>query len=540
MARVQAIRKPEIENPSTEAALKALRRSLSQLRRQARELDQVALEECLSLAIEITNPAVRTAERDPQHRRPTMTATALDTPAINHTPPGPAGLPLLGITAQVRKDPLGFFAHVAAEYEGLAMLPVGLDKVYLLNSPATLEHVFVANWRNYRKSDFYDKLRPLFGKGIVTSEGDYWRRQRQLMNPAFHSESLQRIGQIMRAATERKIAAWRGRPAGEAFNMSTEMTELSLAIVTEALFGSDVEGRTDAVAEAVDTMLEVCERRVWAVPDFHDKPLSPLYWRHRRARATLDRIVFDIIERRLKSGEAGNDLLGMLLGARDPDTGGAMTSTQLRDETTTLLVTGHESTANAAVWVFYTLAQHPEIEAKVRDEIADVCGGDTPSDEELRQLTYQRMVIEEVMRLYPPAWTVSRTAIEDDVIDGYAVPAGTNIMVSPYVIHRNPRYWPDPERLDPLRFSPEQQETRPKFAYIPFGGGPRNCIGSNFAMMELQIVITMLLQAFQTKLAPQPPIEREAIISIRPKNGIEFLAEATNQAHDAKVAAVAA
>lgn len=455
-----------------------------------------------------------------------MSATTVDTTTIRHAPPGPKGLPLLGITTQVRKDPLGYFARAAAEYEGLSMLPVGLDKVYLLNSPATLKHVLVTNWRNYRKSDFYNKLRPLFGEGIVTNDGDLWRRQRQLMNPAFHGDSLQRIGQIMRTATDEKISTWRDRPAGQAFNMSTEITELSLAIVMESLFASDAKGRSDAIAHAVDTMIEVCERRVWAVPDLHNLPVSPLYWRHRRARAALDEIVFDIIERRLHSGNAGNDLLGMLLSARDPETGEGMTLTQLRDETTTLLVTGHESTANAAVWVFYTLAQHPDIEAKVRDEIDRVCGNATPTDEDLRKLTYQRMVIEEVMRLYPPAWTVSRTAIEDDVIDGYAVPAGTNMMVSPFVIHRNPRYWPDPERLDPMRFAPEQRENRPKFAYIPFAGGPRNCIGMNFAMMELQIVVTMMTQAFHTKMVPQPPIEREAILSIRPKNGIQFVADA--------------
>jgi len=469
-----------------------------------------------------------------------MTSMTIDRPLGKRVPPGPAGLPLLGIALQGRKDPLGYFARIAAEYQGLSLLPVGLDKVYLLNSPATLEHVMVTNWRNYRKSDFYEKLRPTFGNGIVTNDGDQWQRQRQLMNPAFHGNSLQRIGQIMRAATNEKISAWRNRPADQVFNMSTEMTELSLAIVMESLFAADARGRTDAIAEAVDTMIEVCERRVWAVPDLHGHPVSPLYWRHRRARAALDKIVFDIIEGRFRTGDAGSDLLGMLLSAKDPETGAGMTPSQLRDETTTLLVTGHESTANAAVWLIYTLAQHPEIEAKVRDEIERVCGANTPTDEDLRKLTYQRMVIDEVIRLYPPAWTVSRTAIEDDVIDGYHVPAGTNMMVSPYVIQRNPRYWPDPERLDPMRFAPEQQEKRPKFAYIPFAGGPRNCIGQNFAMMELQIVVTMMLQAFRSKLAPQPPVEREAILSIRPKNGIQFVAEALDPAYDSKFADVAA
>lgn len=469
-----------------------------------------------------------------------MTNTANGSRPEKRLPPGPRGLPILGIAAEARKDTLGFFSRMAAEYDGVSMLSIGMEKVYLLNDPDALEHVFVTNWRGYRKSDFYNKVRPLFGNGIATSEGEAWRRQRQLMNPAFHHESLQRIGTIMRTSTAAKVAEWRARPDGQTVDASAEITNLSLAIVMESLFGADAAEHTDAIAESVDTMLEICERRVWALPDLHGYPVSPLYWRHRRARATLDRIMYGIIERRCQMDDAGQDLLGMLLCARDPDTGEGMTNEQLRDETTTLLVTGHESTANAIVWVFYVLAQHPEIEARVRAEFEQVCGGETPTDGDLQNLSYQRMVINEVMRLYPPAWTVSRTALEDDVINGYPVPAGSSVMISPYVIHRNPRYWPDPDKFDPSRFLPEEQEKRPKFSYIAFGGGPRSCIGSNFAMMEMQLVITMLLQAFHMELAPQPPIEREAVISIRPKQGIQFTTTATQSARDTAAAAKAA
>lgn len=469
-----------------------------------------------------------------------MANTLIDQSPQLKTPPGPTGLPLLGIAAEARKDPLDFFSRMAAEYDGVSMLSIGMEKVYLLNDPGALEHIFVTNWRGYRKSNFYNKVRPLFGNGIATSEGEAWRRQRQLMNPAFHRESLQRIGTIMRRSIAAEVTEWRARPDGQTTDASAEITNLSLAIVMESLFGADAAGHTDAIAKAVDTMLEICERRVWALPDLHGHPVSPLYWRHRRARATLDRIMYDIIERRHQMDDAGQDLLGMLLNARDPDTGKGMTNEQLRDETTTLLVTGHESTANAIVWVFYVLAQHPDIEAKVRSEIERVCGGETPTDDDLKNLGYQRMVISEVMRLYPPAWTVSRTALEDDVINGYPVPAGSSVMVSPYVIHRNPRYWPDPDKFDPSRFLPEEQDKRPKFSYIAFGGGPRSCIGSNFAMMEMQLVITMLMQAFYMELAPQPPIERKAVISIRPKQGIRFTTTARRRADDTAAPAKAA
>lgn len=453
-----------------------------------------------------------------------MTVDALDLPHAPHVPEGPKGLPIVGCAPQVKRDPLGFFLNLAGTHDGLATLRVGLETVYVLNSPEAFEHVFVTNWRNYRKSDFYEKLRPTFGRGIVTSEGDFWRKQRQLMNPAFHRESLQRIADIMRARTNETIGTWRARPADTRFNIATEITDLSIRIVLEALFGSDIESRTETVAEAVDTLLEVCERRVWAVPDLHDKPISPLYWKQRAARAAFDEIIFDIVARRRASDTAKADLLGMLLDARDEASGEGMSDDQLRDELSTLIVTGHESTANATVWTLYTLTQRPDILARVREELAAVCGGKLPTDAALREQTYLRQVIEEVMRIYPPAWTVSRTALEDDTILGYDVPAGANIMVSPYVMHRNPRFWPDPERLDPDRFAPGVREARPKFAYIPFGGGPRNCIGSNFAMMEMQIILSGLVQNFDMEVAQNEPVEREAIISVRPRNGIAFRA----------------
>jgi cytochrome P450 len=373
-------------------------------------------------------------------------------------------------------------------------------------------------------------VRPLFGNGIATSEGDFWRRQRQLTNPAFHRKSLTRMGEIMRAATRDMLDGWEGRaadPSGGAFNLSHDLTAVTLRIVVESLFGSDITDkddgtRTATIARSVDTMLEVCERRVWAVPDLHNRWFSPLYWRHRKARQALDTIVYDIIAERRRTGAEHFDLLGMLLAAVDGDSGEGMSDAQLRDETTTLLVTGHESTANASAWIFYILSQHPEIEQRVLDELETVCGDRVPDDGELRELAYLRMVIEEVLRLYPPAWTTSRTALADDEIRGYPVRAGTTMMISPYVMHRNPRYWPDPERFDPERHTPVMKEGRSKFAYIPFGGGPRNCIGANFAMMELQLLVAMTLQRFRLRVAAGETVEREAMVSIRPKGGINF------------------
>lgn len=453
-----------------------------------------------------------------------MSVIALDLPHKSPVPDGPKGYPIVGCAPQVKRDPLGFFSDLAANYDGLATLKVGAETVFVLNSPDAFEHLFVTNWRNYRKSSFYDKLRPTFGNGIVVSEGEYWRKQRQLMNPAFHKDSLARIGETMRRKSCEHVERLRDLGPHETFDMSAEITDLSIEIVLESLFSSDIAGRTRTIANAVDTMLEIAEKRFWAIPDLHGTPLSPLYWRHSAAREEFDDIVFSIIERRRDEGIVLPDLLGMLLDTKDAETGEGMTDMELRDEVTTLIVTGHESTANATVWTLYALAQHPEVTARVRKEIVQVCGDNPPNDAQLREQTYLRQVIEEAMRLYPPAWTTSRMAVEDDEILGYHVPAGTNVMVSPHVMHQNPRYWEDPERFDPDRFSPEARERRSKFAYIPFGGGPRSCIGSNFAMMEMQIAITTLLQAFDLEIAQTEPVEREAVISIRPKGGIQFRA----------------
>lgn len=453
-----------------------------------------------------------------------MTVASLDLPIQSDVPPGPRGLPLLGCAPQVKRDPLGFFSDLAAAHDGLASLRVGGETVYVLNSPDAFEHVFIGNWRNYKKSSFYDKLVPTFGNGIVVSEGDFWRKQRQLMNPAFHRQSLERIGETMRRKTRERVALLKDRGPDDVFDLADEITEHSIEIVLESLFGSDIAGRIDVLAEAVDTMLEIAEKRFWAVPDLHNTPLSRLYWRHRAARRVFDDMVYGIIERRRSLDISEPDLLGMLLDARDADTNEGMSDTQLRDEVTTLLVTGHESTANAMIWTLYSLTRHPEVLRRVRREIEDLCGDEIPDDGQLREQTYLRQVIEESMRLYPPAWTTSRTAIEDDEILGYPVRAGTNVMVSPHVIHQNPRYWKNPQVFDPERFAPENRDRRPKFAYIPFGGGPRSCIGSNFAMMEMQITITALLQNFDLEIAQSEAVAREAVISIRPRGGIRFRA----------------
>ncbi|WP_162913098.1 cytochrome P450 [Rhodospirillaceae bacterium SYSU D60014] len=441
------------------------------------------------------------------------------------TPPGPAGLPIVGIGPEIRRDPLAYLTSLAQRCGDVVHLNLGRQRVFLLNHPNHVAHVLQANYRNYRKSDFYDKVRPTFGDGLVTSEGDFWRRQRKLAQPAFHRERIEALAKVMTDATGEMLRRWESTAAqdaagGATLDITTEMFRLTLDIVLRSLFGADLRDDFPKVAQSVATMLEISERRMWAFVDLQDHLPTRNYWRTRHAVRTLDEVVYRIIAERRRSGERRDDLLGMLLEARDADTGEGMSDRQLRDEVTTLLVAGHETTANALTWIWYLLSKHPQAARQVRAEIDTVCGGRMPNAEDARALTYTKLVIQEAMRLYPPAWTISRAAIEDDEIGGYAVPAGSPVMLCPYIIHRHTDYWENPEGFDPERFLPERSVGRPKFAYFPFGGGPRICIGNSFAMMEIPLVLAMAMRAYDLHLVPGHRVEPLPAISLRPKNGM--------------------
>ena len=389
---------------------------------------------------------------------------------------------------------------------------------YFLNRPDLIEHVLVTNAGNYVKSHLMQRmLRPLVGNGLLTSEGDFWRRQRRIAAPAFHHKRIAGFVATMATTAAAWVDRWRD---GAPFDLSEAMMGTTLEIIARTMFSADVSGAVHAVRNLSGAVMDNAKPGfldMFGFPEFLPRPVPRAY---RAAVAELDTIIEGFVAPRRADGQDRGDLLSMLLAARDPETGEGMTPTQLRDEVVTIFVAGHETTSNAMAWTGYLLAQHPEVAARVEAEVDAVLGGRPPTHDQLAALRYCRMVIEEAMRLYPPAHTISRTAVGPDRIGGVDIPAGAVITISPHATHRNPTLWPDPERFDPERFAPERGAGRHRFAYLPFGGGPRICIGNGFAMAEALVILATVAQRWRLALEAGRPVEPVALITLRPATGI--------------------
>jgi cytochrome P450 len=435
--------------------------------------------------------------------------------------PGPRGrLRSLGFA----RDPLNFMERLFREYGDLVRISFFGYPIYLVAHPDGVKHVLQENHRNYLKSFDYKILARLLGQGLVTSEGSLWLRQRRLMQPMFHRQKIAAFGDMMTDCTLRMLETWRARAERrEAIEVSNEMMRLTLEIVGRALFTMDLTGQADTIGR----WLTIANERFG---QFDMGMLvswlpTPGNLRFRRAVSELRRITLDVIARRRAENRDYGDLLSMLLAARDQDTGEAMSDDQLRDEVLTLILAGHETTATALSWTWYLLAQHPEVEEKLHAELDRVLNGRPPTMADLPDLNYTGMVIDEAMRLYPPVWAIGRAAIADDEIMGYPIPAGSNIMVSQWFTHRHPDFWESPERFEPERFSAERAEGRPRYAYFPFGGGPRQCIGNIFALTEAALVLATVAQRYRLRLVPNHRVELQPIVTLRPRYGIKATAE---------------
>jgi cytochrome P450 len=394
--------------------------------------------------------------------------------------------------------------------------------------PDDIEYILRRNNTNYHKGIAHQRFKSLLGEGLLTSEGKFWLKQRRLAQPAFHRQRIAGFATTMTNAAASMLEHWQSYAAnGQAFDISAEMTRLTLQIVGQTLFRTDISG--DEAKVVRDALYVALDYLSYRVAHFTLEPMEYIptrrnrqYW---RARRILDKVVYDIIAERRQSEEDTGDLLSMLLLARDEETGEGMSDKQLHDEVMTLVLAGHETTANTLTWTWYLLAQHADVERKLHDELASVLGGRVPVVEDLQRLPYTKMVIEESLRLYPPAWGMSRHAVADDEIRGYRVPAGSEVAVVQYVTHRHPEFWDNPEAFDPDRFTPERSAGRPNFAYFPFGGGPRLCIGNTFALMEAQLILAMIAQTYRLRLVPDQTIEPEPIITLRPRRGISMTLE---------------
>jgi cytochrome P450 len=438
-------------------------------------------------------------------------------------PKGPKNPPVLGHLPGFRARPIEFLMRMARQYGDLVYFRLGPQHVYLVNHPDFVREILVTNQGNFTKSRALQRGRVLLGEGLLTSEGQFHLRQRRLVQPAFHRERLAAYAAVMSEYGVRLRDRWK---PGTTVDVSEEMMRLTLAVVGKTLFSADVESEASEIGEALTTVLKMFRMLMLPFSEYLDKLPLPSIRRFEKARARLDQTIYGLIHERRKSGEDAGDLLSMLLLAQDEESGGGgMSDKQVRDEALTLFLAGHETTANALTWTWYLLSQNPECERRMQEEIDGVLEGRVPAMADLPQLRYTEMVFAEAMRLYPPAWAIGRMAKGPFELDGIEIPAKSICIVSPYVMQRDSRWFPEPERFDPERWRPEVRDARPKFSYFPFGGGARVCIGERFAWMEGVLMIAILAQKWKLRLAPDQRVEPLPLITLRTRYGMRMIVE---------------
>jgi cytochrome P450 len=436
-------------------------------------------------------------------------------------PPGPKPHFLIGNIPLASPDALSLFLEWAREFGDIFYYRAAWLPVYFLNHPDLIESVLVRNPQNFQKDRVIRNSRWFFGQGLLTSEGDFWLRQRRLSQPAFHRERVASYAKIMTAYAEQMLANWQ---EGEIRDVHQEMMQLTLRIVVRALFNIEPE-QTVNISSAVNALMRNATGARMLLPPIGRFLPTPTMIEVRRGVRHLDETVYRIIERRRAHDRDSGDLLSMLMRVRDED-GTRMSDRQLRDEVLTFLLAGHETTALALSWTWHLLAQHPETEQKLRSELDRVLAGRTPEFSDLAALTYTESVIKESMRLYPPAWSLARTVVSEIEVRGYKIPAGSNIVMSQWVLHRDRRYFSDPEKFVPERWLDEQSRKLPRFAYFPFGGGPRQCIGAAFATMEANLLLATIAQRFRLSAVSGHPVVPVPSFTLRPKHGLRMMAQA--------------
>lgn len=438
-------------------------------------------------------------------------------------PPGPRATAASVLPFGLRRDPLGYISGLARDYGDVSHVVAGGEHVVLLNHPQLVKDVLVTNQRNFRKGKGLERAKRLLGEGLLTSEGDTHLRQRRLIQPAFHKERIASYGSTMTEYAERVRGEWTD---GATIDASAEMMRLTLGIVGRTLFDADVDSQARDVGAALTDVLDSFWTVMLPFPDLLEKLPIPVVQRGKAARARLDAIIFGLIALRRRSPGDRGDLLSMLLMAQDEEAGGrGMTDEQVRDEAMTIFLAGHETTANALAWTWYLLSQSPEVEARLHQEVDAVLEGRLPTLADMPSLPYVEQVLSESMRLYPPAWLVGRRAIGPYDVGGFMLPARTLVIMSPYVLHRDARFFPEPARFAPERWTPAFKQGLPPFAYCPFGGGTRRCIGESFAWMELVLVLATLAQRWRLRLVPGHPVVPQPVVTLRLKHGLRMTVE---------------
>jgi cytochrome P450 len=425
------------------------------------------------------------------------------------------------------RNPLTFLAQLARDYGDIVSFRLGTDRAVFVNDPRVIRDVLVTNYTNFTKSRGLQRAKKLLGEGLLTSEQPAHLRARRLLQPAFHRDRVAGYGEVMIEYADRAQRRW---VSGRAMDVSKEMARLTLDIVGKTLFDADVDSQAESVGRALTEVMESYWVALLPLPDLVDALPLPTLRRSRAARARLDAIIYDLIAQRRAGGGDRGDVLSMLLMARDE--GGDATGfddVQVRDEVMTLFLAGHETTANALSWTWYLLSQDAEVEVRLHEELRHVLGSRLPSVTDVHALPFTESVIAEAMRLYPPAWLIGRRAIAAFEAGGFVVPAGALVFTSPYVLQRDPRYFPEPDRFHPDRWTPSFKASLPKFAYFPFGGGPRQCIGESFARMELLLVVATLAQRWRFRMKSARPVVPQPLVTLRPKHGMVMIPESRGE-----------
>jgi cytochrome P450 len=435
---------------------------------------------------------------------------------VKTLPPGPPGHFLLGHLRELRQDVLGLYERTARAYGDVALLRFGLKPVYAVSHPDLIEEVLTS--RNFMKHYALRMNRLLLGNGLLSSEGDFWLRQRRLIQPAFNRDHLNRYAETMIAYSERWAGLWRD---GETRNIHADMRQLTMQIAARTLFGAEVDGQGPVVAQALIAVMDSFSSRLFSVLRLPERFPTPRNVRAWRAVRRLDALLYGIIGRARAEGQQ-DDLLSILLHARDEQDGRGMSDKQLRDEAMTLFLAGHETTALALSYTLWLLARHPDIQDRLRAEARQVAGDGPLTVGHLPRLVFTERVFLEGMRLYPPAYAVGRQAIAPCELGGYALPAGGTVVMLQWVVHRDPRWWPQPERFHPDRWADNLLKRLPKYAYFPFGGGPRLCVGSQFAMMEGVLVLAALLRGWRVLPASAEPLKFRPRMTLAPAAPVEL------------------
>lgn len=427
---------------------------------------------------------------------------------------------LTGLVRGARTDTLNFFMRVARGRD-VVELPNPLGPFFLVNNPDSIERILHGNWKNYPKSDYHQRVKPLFGDGVFIMEGEKWKWKRQTIQPAFRAAAIDGlVNVVVDEMAEALDGLDRLADTGEDIDITVPLTQTAFKIITRALCSEPIPGDPDEFSDAVVTLMRAGEKVLWSLfPFVHALP-SPSRAKVLRAIRVVDENMFELVRRRMESEPKG-DMLDLLLASRN-GAGEPLNMRELRDDLVTMLVAGHETTALAMSWTLYEMSRNPQLTRRLRDEVQAAIGDRAPTLADLPKMAYVEQTVKEALRLYPPFWSLSRKALEEDVIAGYTVPKGATLMLCPYVMHRNPKYWTNPEAFDPDRFGPERAGAVHEYAYFPFGGGPRTCIGKRLALMEAQLSLAMLIQRFDLHLVPGQTIEAEPMISFRPRHGIRM------------------